>query len=61
MTPEFLELLQRKFPNNYELGEIVRKYYFFYKENEPKMFSYEIEHLFIKTIFNEPISFQKAQ
>ena len=34
MTAEFLTLLIQQYPNSYELGEMVRKFYFLYKENE---------------------------
>ncbi len=60
MTPEFLKLLIKKFPNNYELGEIVRKYNSFYKENEVLMNLFDIEDKFIKTYISNDINFQKV-
>lgn len=49
MTPEFLNLFIQHYPNSYELGEMVRKFYFFYKENELILGTKEIEQTFIKT------------
>jgi hypothetical protein len=60
MTPEFLKLLIKKFPNNYELGEIIRRYNFFYKENEVLMNLSDIQDKFIKTYIGNDISFQKV-
>jgi hypothetical protein len=60
MTPEFLDLLIRKLPNSYELGETIRKFHFFYNEKETSMNLFEIENEFIKTHFGKDISFQKV-
>lgn len=61
MTPEFLNLLIQQYPNNYQLGEIVRKFYFFYRENELTLGTKEIEQMFIKKYINKEIHFQKVQ
>ncbi len=60
MTSEFLELLIKKFPNDYELGNITRMFYFFYKEKEQTMNLFDIEDSFIKTYIGKDISFQKV-
>ena len=53
MTPEFLESLIKKFPNNYELGKIIRKFYFFHKEKEQSINLFRIQDEFITHINNE--------
>ena len=60
MTPEFLQLLIKKFPNDYDLGENIRKFYFFYNERETSMNISEIENEFIKTYIDKDINFQKV-
>lgn len=49
MRPEFLALLVSNLPNSYELGETIRKFYFFYKDNSSTMTIEELETTFIKT------------
>lgn len=61
MTTEFLTLLIQRYPNSYELGETVRKFYFFYKENELILGIREIEQMFIERYIGKGIYFQKAQ
>jgi hypothetical protein len=60
MTPEFLQLLVKRFPNSYELGETVRKFHFFYNEKETLMNLFEIENEFIKIYIDKGIDFQKV-
>lgn len=61
MTTEFLTLLIQRYPNSYELGETVRNFYFFYKENELILGIREIEQMFIERYIGKGIHFQKAQ
>lgn len=60
MTAEFLTLLIQQYPNSYELGEMVRKFYFLYKENELTLEIREIEQMFIEKYIDKGIHFQKA-
>lgn len=48
MTPNFLNLIIITFPNSYELGETVRKFYYFYKSNIGSMDIESIEKEFTK-------------
>ena len=59
MTPELLQLLVFNFPNGYELGELIRKFYFFHKDHKESYNLLEIEDLFIKTHITKKINFQK--
>jgi hypothetical protein len=59
MRPEFLALLVSNLPNSYELGETIRKFYFFYKDNSSTMTTEELETTFIKTYIKKEINFQK--
>jgi hypothetical protein len=59
MTLKLLQLIISRFPNNFELGELIRKFYFFHKENE-FLEIHEIEDRFIKKHINSDISFQKT-
>ena len=61
MTPEFLTLLIQQYPNGYELGDMIRKFHYLYKENELTLGTKEIEQLFIERYFNKGIHFQKAK
>ena len=61
MTPEFLTLLIQQYPNSYELGDMIRKFHYLYKENELTLGTKEIEQLFIESYFNKGIHFQKAK
>jgi hypothetical protein len=61
MTPEFLTLLIQQYPNSYELGDMIRKFHYLYKENELTLGTKEIEQLFIERYFNKRIHFQKAK
>jgi hypothetical protein len=60
MTPELLQLLVSKFPNSYDLGELVRKFYLFHDDNKESHDLLEIEHRFIETYIMKRISFQKV-
>ena len=60
MTPEFLTLLIQKYPNSYELGEMIRKFHFLYKDNELTLGTKEIEQMFIEKYIGKEIHFQKA-
>lgn len=52
MTPDFLKLLIQRYPNSYELGEMVRKFHFLYNENQNLMLI-EIERMFIEKYVNK--------
>lgn len=60
MTPKFLTLLIQQYPNSYELGEMIRKFHYLYKENELTLGTKEIEQLFIEKYIDKGIHFQKA-
>lgn len=60
MTPEFLTLLIQQYPNSYELGEMIRRFHYLYKENELTLGTKEIEQLFIEKYIDKGIHFQKA-
>lgn len=59
MTSEFLRLLVLKYPNSYELGEVIRKFYFFFKEHKSSMSLIDIENEFSKKYVNTEFHFQK--
>lgn len=60
MTCQFLNLLILKFPNDHDLGKIIRKFYTFSKDRDQYMDSISIEETFLSEIFNEPYSFQST-
>lgn len=46
MTSNFLKLIIQRYPNSYELGEAIRKFYFLCEDNKTLDIT-EIERLFI--------------
>jgi len=60
MTLEFLKLFVQTYPNNYELGEIIRKFHFLYEKNKLNLNIKEIEQLFIEKYINKVLHFQKS-
>jgi len=52
MTQEFLRKLIKLFPNNYSLGEAVRRYQT-YKDNNPNVNSIALEKEFLDNFQNK--------
>ena len=50
MTPEFLELLIKEYPNNYSLGDAVRRFNWL-KTEYPDLTSIELENKFMDDNF----------
>ena len=50
MRAQFLERLIKKFPNNYQLGSAVRRYYWLRQEN--KYAKEEAEEIVLKETFS---------
>jgi hypothetical protein len=53
MTPDFLKILIQKYPNSYELGEMIKRFHFLYIENENTKMLIEIERMFIDKYVNK--------
>jgi len=51
MTPEFLDQLIKLYPNNYELGNAVRAFWYM-KRDKPNLSLVELENEFLRNFQN---------
>lgn len=58
MTTNLLRIIVKKYPNNYELGNVVRTYYDFYEFHKNKYEKSNIDEMFICTVINTEKTFK---
>jgi len=58
MTEELLKTIISTFYNNYELGNIIRSYYSFYKEHNKNYSQEELANMFISNVIKSGKTFK---
>lgn len=58
MSEQLLKVLIKKYPNNFELGSIIRSYSAFYDLNKNKYAEDKLDKMFIKEVISDNKAFK---